>query len=75
MLSSGIGGPADPVAAYAWFEAAALDGNGRPGRSVTSWPNLSPAQQAKRFNRATALQSALAKPIPTASAPAHPAKA
>ena len=76
MLRKGIGGPADPVAAYSWLEVAALDGNkaARQERNQLL-PDLSPAQQAEAVQQATALTSEAAKPAAPAGVPANPAKA
>lgn len=70
MLQQGVGGPADPVAAYAWLEVATLrgDAQARPERDRLL-PTLSPAQQAQASEMA-----ARDLPVVAANKPASPAK-
>jgi len=58
MLRAGIGGPADPVKAYAWLEMAALKGNGeaRVERNQLL-ATLSPQQQDAAAQQAASLQA------------------
>jgi TPR repeat protein len=56
MLEQGIGGPADPVGAYAWLEVASLGGNAQARTERDHLlPALSPAQQAEAVQQANAI--------------------
>ncbi len=59
MLDQGIGAPADPVAAYAWLEVAALRGNAQARLERDRLlPTLPAAQQAQAIQQATAILAA-----------------
>jgi hypothetical protein len=71
MLQQGIGGPADPVGAYAWLEVASLGGNAQARAERDHLlPALSPAQQAEAVQQASALAQ-----VALGGATGHDAKA
>jgi hypothetical protein len=65
MQREGIGGPADPVAAYAWLEVASFRGNTQAQQDRDRLlPTLSPAQQAEAIQQATEIIPVVAsKPV------------
>jgi TPR repeat protein len=72
MLKEGIGGPADPVAAYAWLEVASLRGDAKADAERDQvLATLSPAQQLAASRLATenlpALQGHAAGPAAKAA--------
>jgi TPR repeat protein len=68
VLRLGIGGPADPVGAYAWLEIAALRGNAQARIERNQLlPSLSSEQQSQAAAQVKALQ---AGDHPSAGAPA-----
>jgi TPR repeat protein len=70
MLHEGIGSPADPVAAYAWLEVAALRGNALAQHERDALlPTLLPAQQAEANQQVSKIM-----PVVVADTAAPPAK-
>jgi TPR repeat protein len=68
MLRDGIGGPADPVGAFAWLEVASLRGDtAAQAERNHLLLTLSPAQQAEASQQAAALQAAKSAPNTPAS--------
>jgi TPR repeat protein len=72
VLQQGIGGPADPAAAYAWLEVAALRGS-TPARVERDrlLTTMAPVQQAAGSQEASVLQQAttdLTRAMPPKSA-------
>jgi TPR repeat protein len=66
VLREGIGGPADPVRAYAWLEIAALRGNTQARMERDRLlPTLQPSQQAEASQEAEALLASVRTPAPT----------